>query len=128
MSEYHHENEKKLEIGLPYLLKHNREHEKDIQKWFQRAREAQLDAVADDLQKVLELSQQILVMTSQLVDIAEQIGQPDYDYIKRGIDMNLRICKEGHLLHAVGYYISELVVKKQREGSIFSSCEVMTRC
>jgi len=44
---------------LPYLLNHNREHEKDIQKWIQRAREAQLDTVADDLQKVLELSHQI---------------------------------------------------------------------
>ena len=59
MSEYHHENVRKLEIGLPYLLKHNREHEKDIHKWIQRAREAHQDAVADDLQKVLELSQQI---------------------------------------------------------------------
>ena len=59
MSEYNHENIRKLEIGLPYLLKHNREHEKDIHKWIQRAREAHQDAVADDLQKVLELSQQI---------------------------------------------------------------------
>ena len=59
MDDRHHENVRKLEIGLPYLLKHNREHEKDIQKWIQRAREAQLDTVVDDLQKVLELSYQI---------------------------------------------------------------------
>ncbi len=63
---------------------------------------------------------------SKLVDLAEQIEQADYDYIKSGIDMNLRICKEGMSLRRVGHYISELVAKKQREDSIFSSCEVMT--
>jgi len=61
-----------------------------------------------------------------LVDMADQIGQPDYDYVKRGIDMNLRICKEGRSLRKVGHFISELVVKKQREDSIFSSCEALT--
>ena len=61
-----------------------------------------------------------------LVDTAEQIDQPDYDYVKRGIDMNLRICKEGRSLRKVGHFISELVKKKQREDSIFSSCEAMT--
>jgi L-cysteine desulfidase len=40
--------------------------------------------------------------------------------------MNLRICKEGRSLRKVGHCISELVVKKQREDSIFSSCEAMT--
>jgi len=63
---------------------------------------------------------------AKLIDMAEQIEQQDYDYIKNGIDMNLRICKEGLSLRKVGHYISELVVKKQREDSIFSSCEVMT--
>jgi L-cysteine desulfidase len=63
---------------------------------------------------------------AMLVDMAEQIEQPDYDYVKRGIDMNLRMCKEGRSLRKVGHFISELVVKKQREDSIFSSCEVMT--
>jgi L-cysteine desulfidase len=63
---------------------------------------------------------------ASLVDMAEQIQRPDYDHVKRGIDMNLRICKEGRSLRRVGHYISELVVKKQREDSIFSSCEAMT--
>ncbi len=61
-----------------------------------------------------------------LVDMAEQIEQPDYDYVKRGIDMNLRICKKGRSLRKVGHFISELVAKKQREDTIFSSCEAMT--
>jgi L-cysteine desulfidase len=63
---------------------------------------------------------------AMLVDMAEQIQQPDYDYVKRGIDMNLRMCEEGRSLRKVGHFISELVVKKQREDSIFSSCEAMT--
>lgn len=61
-----------------------------------------------------------------LVDMVEQIEQTDYDYIKRGIDMNLRICDAGHSLRRVGHYISELVKKNQQEDSLFSSCEVMT--
>ena len=61
-----------------------------------------------------------------LVDMAEQIEPADYDYIKRGIDMNLRVCDAGHSLRRVGHYISELVKQNQREDSLFSSCEVMT--
>ncbi len=63
---------------------------------------------------------------AELVDMAEQIEPQDYDYIKRGIDMNLRISKEGQSLRKVSYYVSELISKKQREDDIFSSCEVMT--
>jgi len=47
---------RKLEIGLPYLLKHNQEHEKDLRKWIQRAKEVNQDGAADDLTNVLELS------------------------------------------------------------------------
>jgi L-cysteine desulfidase len=63
---------------------------------------------------------------AELVDMAEQIEPQDYDYIKRGIDMNLRISKEGRSLRKVSYYVSELISKKQREDDLFSSCEVMT--
>ncbi|MGA1864150.1 MAG: hypothetical protein ACMUHX_03735, partial [bacterium] len=55
----HHEDVKKLEVGLPYLLKHNQEHVKDLEKWIQRAREAHQEGVANDLQNILRLSQQI---------------------------------------------------------------------
>ncbi|MCP4375480.1 MAG: serine dehydratase subunit alpha family protein [bacterium] len=63
---------------------------------------------------------------TELVDLVEKIEQADYDYIKRGIEMNLLVCEEGYSLQRVGYYISELVAKKQREDSILSSCEAMT--
>jgi len=58
---HHHEEVKKLEAGLPYLLKHNLEHVKDLEKWIQRARDAHQDDVAHDLQEILKLSQQITV-------------------------------------------------------------------
>ena len=45
MDEHRRENVRKLEVGLPYLLNHNRE--------------ARQDGVADDLQNVLELSLRI---------------------------------------------------------------------
>ena len=58
---HHHEDVKRLEAGLPYLLKHNQEHVRDLEKWMQRAREAHQDGVADELQKILELSRQITI-------------------------------------------------------------------
>lgn len=50
---------RRLEIGLPYLLKHNLDHVTDIEKWIQRAKEAHEDGVVDDLRNVLDLSNQI---------------------------------------------------------------------
>ncbi len=59
MHEHRHGNPDKLEAGLPYLLKHNREHVEDIRRWIHRAQEAGRWKIADDLQKVLNLSEQI---------------------------------------------------------------------
>jgi len=63
MHEHGGEEIKKLERGLPYLLKHNREHAEDLKKWIQRAKDGHRDDIADDLQRVHELSSEI---TSQL--------------------------------------------------------------
>ncbi|PIU67592.1 MAG: hypothetical protein COS84_04495 [Armatimonadetes bacterium CG07_land_8_20_14_0_80_40_9] len=60
MDEHNHHSEvRALEVGLPYLLKHNKEHIEDINKWINRAKQAGYNEVANDLQKVLELSQEI---------------------------------------------------------------------
>ncbi|MBW2062520.1 MAG: hypothetical protein JRI95_13305 [Deltaproteobacteria bacterium] len=59
MDELHRENLRKLKLGLPYLLEHNREHVKNIQTWIERAKDAHQDGVVDDLQNVLKLSRQI---------------------------------------------------------------------
>lgn len=55
----HHSDVRALELGLPYLLKHNKDHTKNIEKWIKRAKAAGYDGVAQDLRKVLELSQEI---------------------------------------------------------------------
>ncbi len=63
---------------------------------------------------------------SDFVDMVEHMGHKDYDYIQRGIDMNLRIAREGRSLHKVSHYISELIEKKQLEDDLLASCEVVT--
>ncbi|MBL7197421.1 MAG: CooT family nickel-binding protein [Candidatus Omnitrophica bacterium] len=55
----HSSRTEKLELGLSYLLKHNREHLKDIEKWINRAKQAGTDEVMEELVKVLELSEKI---------------------------------------------------------------------
>ncbi|MBW1981467.1 MAG: serine dehydratase subunit alpha family protein [Deltaproteobacteria bacterium] len=85
-----------------------------------RSDEAAEQTSDDDLRTALKNTS-----TAELVDLVEEIDQQDYDYIQRGIDMNLQVWQEGYSLHRVGYYISELVAKKLREDNIFSSCEVM---
>ena len=60
MHEHNHRLDvRALEIGLPYLLKHNKDHVKDIEKWIKRAKVAGYDGIAQDLQKVIELSHKI---------------------------------------------------------------------
>jgi L-cysteine desulfidase len=63
---------------------------------------------------------------AELVDMIEQIDQQDYDYIKRGIDVNLRMSEAGYSLRKVSFYISQLVGKKQRSADLSSSCEIIT--
>lgn len=65
---------------------------------------------------------------AELVDMAEQINPDDYEYVKRGIEMNLRISEEGKKLKKVGYYISELISERLRQDDLISSCEVITTC
>ena len=63
---------------------------------------------------------------SELIDLAQGMDAQDYDYIKRGIDLNLAVGKAGHALGKVSYYVSELVARKYRVDDAFSSCEVLT--
>jgi hypothetical protein len=49
----------KLRIVLPHLLKHNREHIKDIQKWLRLSEEAGDKGITDDLKRVVELFEEI---------------------------------------------------------------------
>jgi len=68
MHEHRDENVKKLEAGLPYLLKHNREHVKEMKKWIERARQARQDGVAEKLKNVLGLSMEITGLFEAALD------------------------------------------------------------
>ncbi len=63
---------------------------------------------------------------AELVHMVEHVDDQDYEYIKRGIDMNLRMSRVGQALQKVSYYVSELVAKKYRKNDVFSNCEIMT--
>lgn len=49
----------KLRVLLPHLVEHNRDHVTDVSRWAHVAREAGLDAVADELDKAVDLSRRI---------------------------------------------------------------------
>ncbi|MCG2829514.1 MAG: L-serine ammonia-lyase, iron-sulfur-dependent, subunit alpha, partial [Desulfobacteraceae bacterium] len=63
---------------------------------------------------------------SEIIELAQQIDDEDYDYIKSGIDMNLEISKAGQKLHKVGYYIYELVQRGLILDDTFSSSKILT--
>jgi L-cysteine desulfidase len=63
---------------------------------------------------------------SELIELAQQMDDEDYEYIKSGIDMNLKISKAGQKLQKVGYYIYELVQKGLILKDAFSSSKILT--
>ena len=48
-----------LKTVMPYFLKHNNEHIKDIKKWLQKADDFELNEIVEDLRKVIRLSEEI---------------------------------------------------------------------
>ena len=63
---------------------------------------------------------------SEFIDSAQHMDDEDYDYIKRGIEMNLEISKAGQKLQKVGYYISDSVKKGCLLNDVFSSSKILT--
>jgi hypothetical protein len=74
MHEHHRGGAGELEVGLPYMLEHNRQHLEDVQRWIHRAQEAGRWEVADDLQKVLSLSQRISEHLESAVSRVESVS------------------------------------------------------
>jgi len=50
---------KNLKTVILYLLKHNKEHIEDSKKWLQKADDSELTEIAEDLRKVIQLSEEI---------------------------------------------------------------------
>ena len=63
---------------------------------------------------------------SALIDSVQHMDDEDYDYIKRGIEMNLEISKAGQKLKKVGYYIFNSVNKGCLLNDVFSSSKILT--
>jgi len=63
---------------------------------------------------------------SEFIELAQRIDDEDYDHIKRGIDMNLKVSEAGQKLQKAGHYISDSVKKGYLLNDVFSSTKVLT--
>ncbi|MBW2249726.1 MAG: serine dehydratase subunit alpha family protein [Deltaproteobacteria bacterium] len=63
---------------------------------------------------------------SELIDLVQHMDDEDYDYIKRGIEMNLEISKAGQKLEKVGYYIFNSVNRGCLLNDVFLSSKILT--
>ena len=55
----HGSDSDKLKIVLPHLLKHNKEHVKDIQKWLKLSEDAGNKEIAEDFKRIIEHFEEI---------------------------------------------------------------------
>ena len=60
-----------------------------------------------------------------LLDLAENIDNEDYAYLKRGIEMNLTVSEAGRKLKKVGHYLADLMEKGYLADDVFSSSKTM---
>lgn len=61
-----------------------------------------------------------------LVDSVDNVDSDDLDYLKQGVEMNLRASDAGLQLKKVGYYLSDLMKKGYLQDDIFSSSKIIT--
>jgi len=61
-----------------------------------------------------------------LIKSAENLDKEDYLYLKKGVDMNLKISEAGRSLNKVSFYIAQLVADKNSQDDVFSTCEILT--
>jgi len=67
----------------------------------------------------------IKLKINDLIKLAEDMDSSDYAYIKRGVDMNLRVSEEGRKIKKVGYYLTDLVKKGYLHDDIFTSSKIL---
>ena len=63
---------------------------------------------------------------SDFIEIAENMDPDQYDYVKSGIDMNLRISEKGLEINKVGHYISTLKDKGLLAEDLFTISKIKT--
>jgi L-cysteine desulfidase len=60
------------------------------------------------------------------IDIAENIDKEQYEYLKSGIDMNLKVSEAGLLVHKVGYYLSTLKENGLLAEDVFTKSKIIS--
>lgn len=63
---------------------------------------------------------------SEMIGLLDDLDQGDLVYLKRGVEMNLRIAEEGKQLTKVGHYVEELVRKGFLLADVVSSSKILT--
>ncbi|TGU72990.1 serine dehydratase subunit alpha family protein [Geomonas terrae] len=63
---------------------------------------------------------------SSLISLLDEVNDDDLAYLKRGVEMNLRIAEAGKALTKVGYYVEELVRKGFLLSDVVSSSKILT--
>lgn len=61
-----------------------------------------------------------------LVSLLDEVDGEDLAYLKRGVEMNLRVAEAGKALTKVGYYVEELVRKGFLLSDVVSSSKILT--
>jgi L-cysteine desulfidase len=63
---------------------------------------------------------------AQLAAMLDEIGEEELAYLKRGVEMNLRVAEAGKQLTKVGHYVEELVRKGFLLADVVSSSKILT--
>lgn len=62
---------------------------------------------------------------AQILELLDEIGAEQLDYLKRGVEMNLRVAEAGKQLVKVGYFVEELVRKGFLLADVVSSSKIL---
>ena len=93
--------------------------EKNGQPIFSKKRTEGQKAVQPYKRKLAKLT------IGDLIEVAETMDGDDSQYIKHGVEMNLRIAEAGRKIKKVGYYLTDLVKKGYLHGDIFTSSKIL---
>ena len=64
-------------------------------------------------------------LTIYAIEVAETMDGDDSQYIKQGVEMNLRVAEAGRKIKKVGYYLTDLVKKGYLHDDVFTSSKIL---
>ncbi|RKX79349.1 MAG: hypothetical protein DRP87_03530 [Spirochaetes bacterium] len=64
----------KLRVLIPHLLEHNSEHIKDLKKWIDKASSAGFEEIRAELEKTVNLSEEISRSFKRAIDLLDKYG------------------------------------------------------